>query len=136
MTTADRAQDDLQTVAAAVAAARPEPFPRWVRPATTALFAGGFLALALASWTHTLALMIGGLVLLGGFFAVLIVAFTRLGVRAYPPRSGWLQNGIDIALVLVAMALFTFVDQGAALLLLGLGLGTTWWLNLARRERA
>lgn len=55
MTTADRPRTDLRTADAALAAARPDPFPRWVPSVVAIRHVAGFASLAVAVWTGGLA---------------------------------------------------------------------------------
>ncbi|WP_432543497.1 hypothetical protein [Kineococcus sp. SYSU DK002] len=135
MTTADRAQDDLRTAAAAVAAARPERFPRWVLPATVLPYVGGFAALAVATWTSGLAWAVVGITLLVAFFAVFSTAVLRQRVRTYPRRSR-AQWATEFGVLVVAVLLYLFADPGAALLVAGAAFGVVLWRQVKAQGRA
>lgn len=135
MTTADRAQDDLRTAAAAVAAARPEPFPRWVPPATVIPYVGGFAALAVATWTGGLAWAVAGITLLVAFSVLFFTAVLRQRVRTYPRRSR-AQWTAEFGLLAVAVLLYLFVDQGVALLVAGAAFGVVLWRQVKAQGRA
>ncbi|WP_432514487.1 hypothetical protein [Kineococcus sp. SYSU DK001] len=135
MTTADRAQDDLRTAAAAVAAARPERFPRWVLPATVLPYVGGFAALAVATWTGGLAWIVAGITLLVAFFALLFTAVLRQRVRTRPHRSR-AQWVTEFGILVVGVLLYVFGDRGVALLVVGAAFGVVLWRQVKAQGRA
>lgn len=134
MTTADRAQDALQTAGAAQAAARPAPLPRWVPAVMAGSFAGGFALLAVTSWTMQWWWALAGVALCLVFLVGVWKVSFRDGLRVRPRRDPR-RHLVDGSIVLVSLVVFAF-DQGAGLLLLGLGLGTTAWLQFSRVGRA
>ncbi|MBB2902488.1 hypothetical protein FHR75_003319 [Kineococcus radiotolerans] len=129
------AHDALSAVAAARAATRPEPLPRWAPPALAGCLAGGLALLAVTEWTGSPGWLVPGLVLLVGFLAGVWFVASRGGLRVRPapdPR----RHLVDGLVVLAAVVVFAVLDRGAGLLLAGLGLGVTTWLQFSRLGRA
>ncbi|MEZ0165935.1 hypothetical protein AB2L27_14340 [Kineococcus sp. LSe6-4] len=135
MTTADRARTDLRTADAALAAARPDPFPRWVPPAVAVPYVAGFTCFAVAVWTGGLGWAIAGVGLCLVFFVLFLVAYLRMPVRSYPRRSRR-QWALEIGLLAAAVLGYLFVDEGVALLLAGLAFGVVCYRQLSRQGRA
>ncbi|MEW1959150.1 hypothetical protein [Kineococcus sp. NPDC059986] len=135
MTTADRARTDLQTADAALAAARPDPFPRWVPPVVAVPYVAGFASLAVAAWTGGLGWAIAGVGLLVAFFVLFVVAYLRMPVRAYPRRTRR-QHAVEFGILGAAVLVYVFLDEGVALLLAGLAFGITCYRQLTRQGRA
>ncbi|PRY16757.1 hypothetical protein [Kineococcus rhizosphaerae] len=135
MNTADRAQDDLNAAAAAVAAARPEPFPRWVAPAMVIPYVGGFAALAVSSWAGSVAGVCVGVGLLLVFFVVFFTAVLRQRVRTKPARTR-AQNLTDFGAIAVCLLVSAFWDPGFGLVLLGALFAVPLWRQVSRQGRS
>ncbi len=129
MTTADRARTDLRTADAALAAARPDPFPRWVPPAVTLPYVTGFVALAVAVWTGGAGWAVAGIALLVAFFVLFLLTYLRGPVRAYP-RRGWRRSLVEVGVIAVAVVVFLLVDEGVAMLLIGGAFGVPLYRQL------
>ena len=134
MTSADRAQADLQTVSTALAAARPDPLPRWLPPAMALAYSAGFALLAVTAWTTDFRWAVPGIVLIVAFLVAMGFVASRGGLRPRV-RQGPRQHLVSGVVLLVSLVVFAF-DQGSGLLLLGLGFGASAWWQFSRTGRA
>ena len=91
-----------------------------------------FLRFPFFVWTQ----LVTAFLLLLAFPLVLSVVVLRLGVRAYRARGGWRRHGVLLAVVALALVLFFVVDEGLGALVMGLGLGVTWWIQLSAEHQA
>ena len=100
-------------------------------------YAGGFVLLAVWTWTGDPGWALAG-VLLGLAFLVAVARTTLVAVVARRSGAGGARERAaghrfaEPVVALVALVAFVALDAGAALLVLGLGLGSTAWLRSVR----
>ncbi len=135
----DQAMADIETAQRSMSAAHTRhAAPRWLPPTAGVLFAAGCITIALGAHSASKGVyLVAGIVLLLLFLITAAMAARYRGIMLMPARSRratLIQLASLVPIVATGIAAVTF-GFSAALITLGIGLGTIAWLQLSRYSK-